>query len=480
MKMKYLITLFLFLHFSLNTSAASFEEGREAYLAKDYEKALSILEPLAKRGHAKAQITLGIMYDFGHGVKKDPLKAVEWYEKAAAQGNSAVQHDLGVKYFKGLGIPQDYDKAAAWWRMAADNGVAESQYNLGILYARGLGVDKDYAKAVYWYSKAASQGHAHAQYSLGVMYSFGQGVPQDYSKAVSYFQDAAEKGIPQAQYNLAVLLENGRGTDVDLEGAKKWYQKAAEAGIPQAAERVAALEKASSNENSQAVTTVATADQPGPATPHRTERLEPPPTEVVTKAEPIPAPIEMEKLTIPETEIDQNQQNILPNKKPPENHTVVSGEEIEKAINKKPLKPVTEQGVTPKQSKATATTEPSPVSKEPTAEETAPDIETTANASGEYHDEDWIRAQDPGHYALQMIAFRKKERAEAFARTLDLEGDKAIYKTTMFGRPIYKVIYGNFENHKASLKGRRSLPKKYRDNKPFPRSFEFIQNEIVE
>ena len=61
-----------------NVWAASYEEGKKAYLDKDYAQALAILEPLAEKGNSQAQVTLGIMYDFGHGVAKDQAKAIEW------------------------------------------------------------------------------------------------------------------------------------------------------------------------------------------------------------------------------------------------------------------------------------------------------------------------------------------------------------------------------------------------------------------
>jgi septal ring-binding cell division protein DamX len=77
-----------------------------------------------------------------------------------------------------------------------------------------------------------------------------------------------------------------------------------------------------------------------------------------------------------------------------------------------------------------------------------------------------------------MIAFSQEDNARRYMENLDLDGEKALYKSSMHGRTIYKVIYGNFDDHKASLKGRRALPKKYRDAKPFPRSFEFIQSDI--
>ncbi|MFK8068799.1 MAG: SPOR domain-containing protein [Gammaproteobacteria bacterium] len=496
MMKKFLLPTLLLLTFSNSLFAASFEEGKEAYYSQDYEKAFSILEPMAAKGHAKAQITLGIMYDFGHGVEKDPVKAISWYEKAAAQGNSSVQHDLGVKYFKGQGVEQDYDKASAWWRMAADNGVAVSQYNLGIMYARGLGIEKDSAQAVNWYSKAASQGHPHAQYSLGVMYSFGQGVTQDYTKGLSYFQDAAEQNIAQAQYNLAVLLEHGRGTDVDLVGARKWYQRASEGGIEQATERLQSFEDSS---ESVQVTSIETPPAV-PAEAITTEKTEPrksaskedPVTNVTTNTQ-TASTTETEALVIPETTITKNDpaRNPAPTKLPPENHQVVSGEEIEKAtaalqqqaeVVKIVEKPV--QAPAKKIAKKIKTPKPAKQLPKTNSDNNDTDLkvsnESVVHFSQESLDENWIVAQNPGHYALQMIAFHQKEYAQRYIDNLDLEGEKAVYKSTMHGRTIYKVIYGNFLNHKESLRGRRALPPKYRDARPFPRSFEFIQNDIKE
>ena len=227
----------------LHVYAQSFQEGKEAYLAKDYSKAFDILMPLANQGDPKAQMTIAMMYDYGQGVPKDSVKAVEWYTKAAAQGVPIVQHDLGVKFFRGIGVPRDYTAAARWWRMAGENGLVESQYNLGLMHYKGMGVEKDYGEALKWFKMAAEQNHALSQYNLGLMYAFGQGVNTDYREACRWFLKAAENGVPQAQYNLGVLLENGLGAPRDREAAKKWYQLAAKQGVTQANKKLAALEK---------------------------------------------------------------------------------------------------------------------------------------------------------------------------------------------------------------------------------------------
>jgi TPR repeat protein len=227
--------------FSLPAQAQTFEDGRAAYQAKDYKKALVILKPMAEEGNSEAQVILGIMYDSGQGVDKDPEQAMKWYIRAAKQGIPVVQHDVGVKYFQGMGITQSYEKAAYWWGQSANAGLADSQFNLGLMYYRGLGLNTDYEKAADLFRKAAEQNHSHAQYSLAVMNAFGQGIEKDYAEALKWFRKSADQGVAQAQYNLGVFYENGYGLEKNMVSAKEWYTKAANQGLEEASEKMAQL-----------------------------------------------------------------------------------------------------------------------------------------------------------------------------------------------------------------------------------------------
>ncbi|MDZ7737254.1 MAG: hypothetical protein U5P41_15090 [Gammaproteobacteria bacterium] len=244
---QYLAALLL-LTVAVQVSAQDYNEGKQAYLAKDYDKALAILQPLAEQGDSDAQVTLGLMYDYGHGVEQDSAKAIEWYTKAAEQGLPVVQHDLGVKYFQGKGVARDYQLAARWWEQAANAGLADSQFNLGLMYYRGLGIKQNYTRALDLFQRAAGQDHANAQYSLAVMYAFGQGVDKDYGRALKLFRAAANQGVAQAQYNLGVFYENGYGVDKDPNRAREWYQKAADQDVDKANERLTALDVAGDGE----------------------------------------------------------------------------------------------------------------------------------------------------------------------------------------------------------------------------------------
>ena len=101
---------------------ATLEEATIAYNKGDYQTTKTIFEDLASKGDATAQHNLGVMYDFGKGVKQDYFKAKEWYEKAANQGHASAQYNLGVMYDFGKGVKQDYFKAKEWYEKAANQG----------------------------------------------------------------------------------------------------------------------------------------------------------------------------------------------------------------------------------------------------------------------------------------------------------------------------------------------------------------------
>lgn len=231
------------LFFPVSVPAQNLEEGQAAYQAQDYQKALQILKPLAEQGNSQAQAMLGLMYDNGHGVDKDPAVAFKWYLKAAGQGIPVVQHDVGVKYFQGTGVAQNYQEAAKWWEQAANAGLTDSQFNLGLMYYRGLGMNIDYPKASGLFRQAADAGHGQAQYSLAVMYAFGQGMDKDYTEALTWFRKSAAQGVPQAEFNLGMFYENGYGLDKDLDIARQWYKRAADQGLEEAGKRLAELDQ---------------------------------------------------------------------------------------------------------------------------------------------------------------------------------------------------------------------------------------------
>ncbi len=184
----------------------------------------------AVRGDANSQYILGMHYDEGNGVAKDPVEAMRWYWKAAAQGHGEAQCNLGACYEYGEGTTQNFAEAAKWYRKAAEQGVGMAQYNLGLCYYNGKGISQNYVEAANWFRLSAEQDNADAQYNLGMCYYHGQGVNQDYGEAVKWWRKAGGQGCVYAQYNLGICYYYGQGVKQDYGEATMWYRKAAEQG----------------------------------------------------------------------------------------------------------------------------------------------------------------------------------------------------------------------------------------------------------
>jgi len=75
-----------------------YKKANMAYQNKEYKKAVSILEPLAKRGYAKAQYTLSYMYYNGQGVSQDLEVALRWTQLAASKGYPKAIQALQRQY----------------------------------------------------------------------------------------------------------------------------------------------------------------------------------------------------------------------------------------------------------------------------------------------------------------------------------------------------------------------------------------------
>jgi len=186
----------------------NFDEGVNAYTAKNYKLALARLTPFAESGDARAQSYLGSMYEYGRGVERDYREALRWLVMAAEQGDTYSQAHAGYLYEQGLGVARDEKLAAEWYAKAADQGHAWAQMTLGLLYVHGRGVPQDYTKAIFWLRNAAERNERRAQYNLGWAYESGTGVPKDTLAAIAWYSKAADAGEAQARARLEGLTGN--------------------------------------------------------------------------------------------------------------------------------------------------------------------------------------------------------------------------------------------------------------------------------
>ncbi len=180
--------------------------AEEAFDDDEPHMARRIWVALAEQGQPDAAYKLGMVYDSGIGVERDPARAAYWYRRAAEDGHLHAQHNLAVAYANGDGVELNFNKALNWWKRSAAAGNADSQYNLGIVYAMGVhGVKRNIDMAKKWWRKAAIKGDAMAQYNLGTIYVNGEDEVTSYCEAMRWWEKSAEKGVQQASWALEVI-----------------------------------------------------------------------------------------------------------------------------------------------------------------------------------------------------------------------------------------------------------------------------------
>ncbi len=119
---------------------------------------------LAKQGDGEAQFSLGLMYDTGDRLERDPKQAVYWFTKAAASGITGAWLYLGMKYNFGSGVAPDKEKAIYWYEKAAGKGWPKAAYLLGNLYLTSRPLDQ--TRGCTWLNIAAKQDYPGAKQAV--------------------------------------------------------------------------------------------------------------------------------------------------------------------------------------------------------------------------------------------------------------------------------------------------------------------------
>lgn len=148
---------------------ADYEDGVNAALAGDFDRAYAEFKIAADEGLNMAQYNLGILYFTGQGVKQDLGEAFRWTLAAAEQGHTAAQANLASLYFEGQGTRKDEDKAVEWYMEAARAGHGASAYTLATMYQKGSAVKRDRIQAHAWASMAQGAQYAEADALLSAL-----------------------------------------------------------------------------------------------------------------------------------------------------------------------------------------------------------------------------------------------------------------------------------------------------------------------
>ncbi|MDP6476164.1 MAG: tetratricopeptide repeat protein [Alphaproteobacteria bacterium] len=132
---------------------------------------------MANDGDSTAQTALGLLYERGLGVPRDPAMALVWYRRAAEQGDALAEFHIGSLYERGDGVVRDYTAAVGWYRRASQKGNESAQAALAYLYDRGLGVTRDFAAAEALYSEASASWAEIDSYPAKATFATGRDGP---------------------------------------------------------------------------------------------------------------------------------------------------------------------------------------------------------------------------------------------------------------------------------------------------------------
>ena len=116
MSLRFTITFVLSIMCLAVPAWADFVVGLDAYNRGDYATTLRELGPLAEQGDAKAQHSLGVLYDKGQGILQDFVQAHMWYNLAAANGEKreALLRDNLAKQMTSVQIAEAQKLAREW------------------------------------------------------------------------------------------------------------------------------------------------------------------------------------------------------------------------------------------------------------------------------------------------------------------------------------------------------------------------------
>ena len=165
------------IYYIKDISDKEYKNGLAAFEAQRYEEASGYFQKATRLGHKKAKeeykkSQAEVYYSRGENayLLHHFEEAVDFFQKAAEMGLPKGQLSLGLCYYNGNGIKKDNSEAVKWIRRAAEQDYLEAQYKVGLCYLLGAGVSRQEKEAEYWLQKAAEQGHGDAMSALAGYY----------------------------------------------------------------------------------------------------------------------------------------------------------------------------------------------------------------------------------------------------------------------------------------------------------------------
>jgi len=178
------LVLAILLATTFPSAADELSDAKQALDARQYRKAIPLLQPLAEKGDPRAQHLLGFAYMFGTGIKKWETQAQYWLMKAAAQDYTPAIGLLGRLL---LEIDRSPSRGLPLIKIAVRRGDPASQAALGGLYLVGYpGIPVDIAKSKRFLLLAADQKYTGGYLGLAMWHASNNGKKPDHVELLKW------------------------------------------------------------------------------------------------------------------------------------------------------------------------------------------------------------------------------------------------------------------------------------------------------
>ncbi|MBW8308709.1 MAG: sel1 repeat family protein [Candidatus Paracaedibacteraceae bacterium] len=176
----------------------------------DHEEAAYYYQQAFKLGHQGARLRMGLSYEEGIMVDRDPEKAANLYRgyEGGWMNHHRCSNSTEALYYLGRHFAVGYDQSKKekmkieLLSRAAEHGHEQALFELGKAYYRATGDRKNFPKAIECLEKAGDLGRIKAYYWLGKAF-YCEG---DISHAVEFFKKAVEKDFNK-EWMMNVLSE---------------------------------------------------------------------------------------------------------------------------------------------------------------------------------------------------------------------------------------------------------------------------------
>lgn len=185
--------------------------------------AIVYLEDQVQQNNPYAYFYLGVAFELGRGVAKNPDTALLYYRAAADKVKEAAFNAARMLY-----LSDRPDDALGFLVVAAGgektDGIERAMVLLGRIYEKGeTSYGRNYIAAARWYEAAARRKDPLAVGKMGEFLLYGLGRPINIRDAKIYLERAADMWNADAQYLLGEIFAKGLVTPVNRTEAGKWF-----------------------------------------------------------------------------------------------------------------------------------------------------------------------------------------------------------------------------------------------------------------